>query len=297
VEDLRSELAASVRDKPPAVRKKMKKRDLRIGDMVTNVESEAELERLFELLGTRERQGRFDGVPIPRLAQALVPFADPFVFLGTPRPSASAGAIPIDQDLDTLLDSKVPMLWGDELAALMSADLEPAAKLIAGVLRTFSHTWDVMISVDHVVALGRRHNEDGRPAVLNGRSSLVFEHPDVLVALPGARNQEWLTRTVGGLLPFVDASLDFFPGGAWKDRLSWEPDTHDPLIWKREGRRVAWFERVHGRLRSVYGEDFVYRQPTVSRWVCTGDEWKRLEAILGSPERRVDPQFARQREP
>jgi hypothetical protein len=106
-------------------------------------------------------------------------------------------------------------------------------------------------------------------------------------ARPGAPGQEWLTQTVGGLSPFLDATLDFFPGRVWGDVLSWEPDAHDPLVWMRDGRRVAWFERVRGPVRHIHGGDFVYRQPTVARWVCVADEWQRMTDIVGLPRRRV----------
>lgn len=261
--------------------------------MVSNWESDAELECLFVLLRIRERQGRFASVPVSRLAQALVPFVDPFIFLHTPRPCSTAGLWPVDDQLDALIP---PGQVGEDLAALMKADLDPSVRMLAGVIRTFSHKWDVMVSVDHVVLSGINYSDERRPSILNGRTTLAFEAPGSVIAHPGARDQEWLTQDVGGLLTFVNATLDFFPGRAWRDRLSWEPNVHDPLAWMREGRRVAWFERVRGPVRHIYAGDFVYRQPTMARWVCVEDEWQRITDIVGPPQRRVRVECAAHRE-
>ncbi|MGC4114485.1 MAG: AAA family ATPase [Myxococcales bacterium] len=98
VDDLRSVLAASVRDSPPSVRPESF-RYSHVGDMVADRLSEAEVDRLFALLRQRERSGRFTGVPASRLAQALVPHADPFVFLETPRRMSVPTHWPVDSDL------------------------------------------------------------------------------------------------------------------------------------------------------------------------------------------------------
>jgi len=295
VDDLRSELAASIRDDAPR-RRPRRTRGVHVGDMVPDRASDAEMDRLFALLRVRERQGRFANTPVSRLAQAIVPFSDPFIFLLTPRPCSTADSWPVDDQLDALVLSS-PVVVGEKLAAAMEADVDPSVRMIAGVIRTFSHKRDVMVSVDHVVPLGSDHSDDQRPSILNGRAALAFEAPGSVIAHPGARDQEWLTQAVGGLLPFVDATLDFFPGRVWRDRLSWEPNAHDPLAWTREGRRVAWFERVKGPVRHIYPGDFVYRQPTVARWLCLGDEWKRIADVLGLPRRRVRAKCATHREP
>jgi hypothetical protein len=266
-----------------------------VSDMATSPQSEAELNRLFALLRTYERRGRFQDLPTARLAQALVPFVDPFVFLRTPALLSTRDRVPIDDALDALVLQ--PPVLEEQLAELLAADLSPSVRLIAGALWTFSRKWDVTVSVDHVVATARDdeigvHGADKRPWVLNGRSSLAFEAPFRLIAFPGASNQRWLTRMSGGLIPFVDATLEYFPGSMWTERLQWEPESRDPLTWKREGRRAAWFERRRGPIRQLYRSDLLYRQPTVARWVCTVEEWTRIEALVGRPRRQVQSAFA-----
>jgi hypothetical protein len=288
--DLRAELSASLRDAPPQGSPSVAL-DVRVSDMVSNDESEAELDRLFTLLRIRERQGRFERVPISRLAQALMSFADPFVFLPTPRRLSDVESWPIDQTLDGLM-LKDPLVWSADLAALLAADLGPHVRLVAGKLRTYSNSIDVAVALDHAVQVGAAQADDRRTTVVNGRASAAVGSPGLALMFPGAVGQEWLTAEVGGLIPFGDATLDFFPALSWQERLGWEPDAANPTVWRREGDRVAWFERLRGPTRRIYSGDFVYRQPTIARWVCTAKEWRRIEDLLGVPQRRVRQEAA-----
>src|SRR6266404_2722883 len=285
VGDLRSELAASIRDDPPQPRSR-RMRGKHVRDMVSNGQDDAEVERLFMILRVRERQGRFAGVPISRLAQALVPFADPFVFLRSPQSCSTASSWPVDAGLDTLVLSG-PTSLREKLDAIIEADLDPSVRMVGGVIKTFSEKFDASLSVDHVVRSGSALSLDKNPIVLNARSSLAFEDGRTIIRHPGASDHEWLTQEVGGLLPFVDATLDSFPGRSWLTHLSWEPSAQNPLVWTRDGRPVAWYERSIGPIRHLYPNDFAYRQPSVARWVCLTDEWKRLSEILGTHNRRV----------
>ncbi len=284
VGDLSSELAASLRDSPPS--RVETRREPRYGHMTPNRSGEAELDRLFRILRVREQEGRISDTPGPRLAQALLPFADSFVFLRTPRPSANPQDWPVDEQLDALMLSGENALR-DALSELLVADLAPSIVLIAGTLRTFSPRQDVTVSVDHVVYRRANAAPDRRGAVLNGRSSFVWDLGETPIAQPAGRGQAWLTQLVGGLMPFADGTLDFFPTRLWKESLTWEPDPSDPLSWNREGRRVAWFERLHGPIRRIYPQDYFHRQPTLGRWVCLAAEWGRCEQLIGPPVRRI----------
>ena len=287
VDDLRAEFALSVRDaalspRPPRLR------GSQVRDMLMNLGAEAQLEHLFTLLGTREREGCFSDVPTERLAQALVPFVDPLVFLQTPGPAANAPGWPVDGQLDKLVALGEQAVKHD--VALL-AQPQPGHHLIAATLRSFSARWDLTVSIDHVAPLTQGATLNGRPSVLNGRASLSLDDPSVLIASNGARDEEWLTRHVGGLLTFADAQLDFFPGQGWR-KLGWEPDVCNPLIWMRSGQRVAWFERFAGPPRHIFPSGFIYRQPTLARWVCVDDEWARIVATWGQPNRQVVAELA-----
>ncbi len=258
-------------------------RNAPVGDMLLTGESDAEMDRLFTVLRKCEREGRFSSVPASRLAQAIVPFVDPFVFLRTPRACATVDAWPIDGQLDSL-DAAAAR---ETLERVTQVDLDASVRLIAGNVRTYSRDWDVMASVDHVVPRGTAGSEDQRSSVLNGKASLALEDPAEVILRGGASDQTWLTMVVGGLMPFIDATLDFLPSEIWQSQLSWVPDARNPLIWTREGRRVAWFERLRGPVRSIYPGDLIYRQSILARWICVEDEWHRIEDIVGPPRRRV----------
>ena len=284
VDDLRSVFASNIRNKPSDAKPRMR-RTQNVGDMMVNPESEAEVDRLYSLLHIYERQGRFADIPMARLAQAIIPFADPHIFLKTPRPCRLPELWPVEAKLDELLTLSTYQVGG-ELGAIIEADLETSVRLIGGVVRIFSDKWDVKATLDHVIYLTPDQDEDRRPSVLAGRASFSLEEQSTMIRSQGAKDQIWLTQFDGGLLPFVDATLDLFPGRCWKD-LGWVPDPRDPLVWRRDGNRVAWFEKVLGPVRTIYPSDFVYRQPTVARWVCTSDEWLRIAEIFGDPQRRI----------
>ena len=285
VDDLRSAFAASVRDDALAVRPR---RPRRVGEsqLLFDPASEAEMDRLFLLLRQSERQGRFAGTPIKRIAQAITAFADPFVFLNTPIPGRSLNTWPIDDRLDSLCASGRHGLEAG-LGAILEADLGEATRLVAGDIQTHSHKKDVRVSVDHSILAAGTLQRDERPSILNGRASLAYENPDETVARLGSASQLWLTQTVGGLIALAGSVLNFFPGRVWQERLLWEPSAEDPLVWIREGRRVAWFERIRGPVRNIYPGDFSFRQPVMSRWVCDAGEWDRAVSLLGLPRRRV----------
>ena len=266
-------------------------RNVHVSDMVSSPDDEAELERLYALLCVRERQGRFASAPTSRLAQALVPFADPFIFMQTPRPSTSPDKWPNEDDLDALVRAgNVAMV--DKLTQSMEADLDPSIRLIAGTIRTYSSKHDVLVSVDHRIMSGPDIRGDDRPSVLNGRASLIFDSPDSMIVHHSLSDQVWLAWDVGGLAAFADATMDFFPSRVWHERLLWNPSAANPLVWMRDGHRVAWFEQIRGPLRHLYPSDFVHRQPYTARWVCQANEWDRLVGILGTPRRcaRIDLQ-------
>jgi hypothetical protein len=126
--------------------------------------------------------------------------------------------------------------------------------------------------------------------VLNARTSLLLRDFD-LISGPGSGNG-WLTQGVYGLFPFIDGLVDIFPSPKWQE-LGWKPSPSDPTQWVREGKIVAWYERLLGPVRRIYGGDLIYRHPILTRWVCYTDEWNRLCDHFGEPERTIFPFHAR----
>lgn len=310
IDDLKAAFAASVRHDPPASRARRKRKRV-FSDIVHDPNDDAELDRLNELLRQQERRGRFVGIPLIRLAQAMMPGVDPFVFLRTPEVHPSATAWPSEEDLDHALGSPAPA-WAKvddiaegldpkddarlasrpespeqlyaQLSRVLEADLPASARLLAGSVSAFSSGWDVEVWMTH--AVGRRVlSDDDRPLTLNARSSLLYDDPEALIPDPSGSPNTWIAQQVFGLFVFPDEYLDAFPTPAWRTRLGWSPSRDNPLIWQRDGKRVAWFERLRGPMRHIYPRDFSCRQPLVARWVCSDSEWIRLQEELGTAER------------
>ncbi len=286
LDDVESDFASSVRNDPPA-QSRSRRRTRGVGDYALNPGDEAENARLFEVLRKHERRGRFSDVDVGRLAQALVPAADPFVFLRTPTPHPHADGWPVDATLDERM-SESPEKLPYELVAFLRSDLPDDQRVLGGCVTTYSRDWDVKVVMHHCLpSLLQRDAEP--PRVLNARTSLLLWDFEMIFG-PGS-GVGWLTWGVGGLFPFSDGVVDTFPGPQWR-QLGWQPSPSDPTRWMRDGAVVAWHERLLGPVRRVYGDDLIYRHPALTRWVCTLDEWNRLRGQLGEPEPRLFPERA-----
>jgi len=246
---------------------------------------EDEVERLFQRVDLEEKRGRFGSVPLARLAQALLNPADAYVLLKAPTPATAPFANwLIDRDLDKLVESGRLSILGE----ISHHALGPDHHLLGAVVTTYSDNYDVRVIVEYVHRLDSLVSGPARPSVLNGRSVLQF-HMDELAASPGAEDQLWLTRRIGGLFSLLDASMELFPASEWIDDFSWYPDPLDPTRWLRDGLEVARLERIVGPLRDIGFDDSAHRTPMLTRWVCTTNEWERISRLIGGePSMRVD---------
>jgi hypothetical protein len=61
------------------------------------------------------------------------------------------------------------------------------------------------------------------------------------------------------------------PARFFQESLKWEPSVENPLMWYKDGRLVAKYERYHGPLDYNWSRRHM-RQPTLSRWVVKADE-------------------------
>ncbi len=286
LKDVESDFASCVRNDPPLPRR-TRRRTRGVGDSVLSPAGEAENARLFEVLRKHERQGRFSDVDVGRLAQALVPAADPFVFLRTPSPHPRTNGWPIDTTLDErMAESQEKLLR--ELVAFLGSDVPADQRVLGGSITSHSSRWDVKV-VMHYRLPGPFRGDSEPPRVPNARTSLLLRDFEMIFG-PGS-DETWLTWGVSGLFPFIDGVVDTFPSPQWR-RLGWQPSPSDPTRWLRDGAVVAWHERRLGPVRRLYPSDPIYRHPALSRWVCTLDEWNRLTCQLGEPEPQFFPERA-----
>ena len=237
--------------------------------MIANSDSDAELDRLFELLRARERAGRFRDLPIRHLAQLVTTFADADVFLRTPVPFHGDVEWPVDEKLDTSLALGEPHTEA-LLTDALEAGLPPDHRLIAGCISSFSRKVDVRLRVDYQSVSRGLNRSSALPVVVNGCGATLYEDYGALFTVGDGR---WLTSRLAGMLSFTDATMECYPTGAWTSRLRWRPSRFDPLVWTRDGERAAWLERQHGPVRSLYGQDYLFRQPMMTRWVCRNACW------------------------
>lgn len=108
------------------------------------------------------------------------------------------------------------------------------------------------------------------PAVKKGRRPLAF-------------------RT-GAMVRLGHAMVDLYPARLWKNELGWEPDPSEPLVWRKSGKPVVRYQRIHGPHRWVHGNGR-QRQPILSRWLVTKEAWTDAQRILGNV--RMNDSFER----
>lgn len=129
--------------------------------------------------------------------------------------------------------------------------------------------------------------EQNDSLALNGRTCFTFDM-GTRISPRRSTSTQWLTQSVSGLLLFTDAIVTASPSRIWLDLFSWTPTPQNPRVWGRDGREVARFERRLGPRRNVYSGDFVFRQPSLSRWTCLAEASERVSQVFpASPQRQV----------
>lgn len=285
LDDVSQAFASSVRNEPPSVHRPRRVRR-GTGDLVYNPEDESELDRLFVFLDGLERKGRFRDTPIERLAQAAMPFADPDVFLREPRVFGEAALCPGNDELDALVSGSQQ----GKLLDLLNVGLDASIVVMAGTVHAHSRAWEVRMQLEWVprVRAGRANMD----AVLNGRAAMAYLDPGLVIRVNSERGLGGFFLPTVGTMPFVGGVLDFWPDPVLCDRVGWSVSRDDPLAWERDGKRVAWFERVWTAPRGRWSNDLTWRQPTITRWVCESEEWERVRSLLGGWERRTRSEIA-----
>jgi hypothetical protein len=85
----------------------------------------------------------------------------------------------------------------------------------------------------------------------------------------------------GSMQKLAHSTLDLYTTQMWMGEFGWSPSSDDPLVWFKDGRKVAWYERMHGPLRTIY-ETGQQRRPIMNRWKVTMEEWKKIQSSLGA---------------
>jgi hypothetical protein len=99
-----------------------------------------------------------------------------------------------------------------------------------------------------------------------------------------------LTFVPGGFQRIPDSFVDWVPAQLWVRELHWIPDARNPLVWTKDGRPVARYERLHGAVRNT--QRYHHRQPLLSRWIVTEAGWEGVVDRLGAMRRSDDIEHA-----
>ncbi|MFO1450356.1 MAG: ATP-binding protein [Opitutaceae bacterium] len=227
----------------------------------------------------------------PRFAQGYLSGDDPWILSRTPMPDPN------------------PNAWPGEKVLGYNNQTAPEASVIRQKMFDLAMTHGVRDTECVLAAhfeLASSHEdldfwlwwEEGRSDDLTRRSSLVTTvSARVFPWLLGRwwepevpRGKRPLAFRTGAMLRLGHAMVDLYPAWLWKNELKWEPDPSDPFVWKKAGKMVAHYERLHGPHRRVHGNGR-QRQPILNRWIVTKVAWAEAQRVLGAL--RVNDSFER----
>jgi hypothetical protein len=218
---------------------------------------------------------------VSRFMQGYLPGEDPCLLRTTPKFDPDYEAWPADRDLGEMGSNRPDP--GNLRRRMLDFSLTHAVPQDAAVLaaRLDLYSWrdDFTLTVWWKEGSPERISMTGR--LVNTMSGRTFPwHFGTWWEPESTKGRRSLVFGVGSLQRLNNASIVLYPARLWVTELGWAVDPVDPLVWRREGKKVAWYERWHGPLRSIQGNG-QQRQPLLSRWLVTKEEWQRVQVRLG----------------
>lgn len=210
---------------------------------------------------------------IPQFAQAYLNNEDPWITRSTPLPSPEYAEWPN-------LDDYSATFSGSDIRArmytlAMSHALPEGWRTLVGLVYLYSRKEDFILRLWHekypdAPGILRVPNP---PTTISGRTFAwwlgdCFE--------PKHRRRTVLGFFVGGEQRLANCTLEIQPSSIWRSIFNWEPDKVNPTRWRKEGRCVAQYQRLHGPFRENNGREPSNRQPIMHRWLVREDEYSLI---------------------
>lgn len=234
-------------------------------------------ENLLKIIYHELYQGRWNNVPIIKLAQVLLKSDEPFILTKSPYPAVDVNEWPVDYELDSIPKEKDKIL--KRISPHLYAGLSEDEVLIGAVLHTYSHSTDVEVVFNTIVHdkesnLGLIHEK----GTMNGRTFALYDEERFDPQSIGTQSLG-MTYKAGGIGEFNNQSMVCYPALLWQEMFEWYPSKNNPFIWCKDNNPVLKFEYFHGQMRDI-AQDYLYRQPFLQRWVCSKKALKELENSL-----------------
>jgi hypothetical protein len=221
----------------------------------------------------------------PRLAQAFLPNEEPWVLRTSPLPDGDVDGWPAEGELGSWREHPNLSALRERLL-LLTCDhgVSPDERVIAATVEVYSTFHDVRY---HVWWETAPKEEEIRgwsvPTTISARSFcwLLSDWWEPRVS----EKRRPIAFVPGGFQRLPHSFVDWVPARAWVQELGWEPDSSNPLIWVKNGRRVARYQRLHGQARRT--QNYHHRQPVLGRWLVTEAAFENICETIGEM-RRVD---------
>ncbi|UDF17179.1 ATP-binding protein [Bacillus pumilus] len=231
-------------------------------------------EKLMDIIYHEIFKGRWDDVPIVRVAQAINSGDDPCIVLNTPSKGNDSESWLVDTTLDKNIEENYRELKNNFYKNVMSGIAEDEI-ILGAILLTYSYKHDVVYSYHQIldkeylltkrVELSRVYSGRTYGFYENGRFDPLYEYPNTSIQM---------TYQTGGVGYFTNQGIMLAPSKVWSDLFNWQPSSN-PRIWiNEEEEEVARLEYIYGPYRELYHGP-VDRQPILQRWVCKKDVFEK----------------------
>lgn len=224
---------------------------------------------------------------IVRLSQAFLEGEDPWIVRRTPLPSVSVSGWPTDDEVSGSYERPPASATIEQRLNLLATQHEVAddERVLAARAQVYSYREDFSLFVWWEETSGNEGDlrANGIPTCPIGRSFVSWmEGAYEPGRVEGERTTAFFT---GGSQRLIDSFLQILPARFCRTELGWQPDLCDPLVWVKNGRPVARYQRLHGVPRHSHGP--YHRQPLLDRWLVKEAAFVELLAALQAPNRKT----------
>ncbi|MBI5551332.1 MAG: ATP-binding protein [Desulfobacterales bacterium] len=277
--DLESKIAEAINTQPPNMDESLRPSIQRAfatedGDMIITGGMETILD---DVLTLELRKPEWSENDASNIAIAITQGDDPWIVRQSPLPSPPSFDWPEQKEVENWLDSKTDN--GEVLNRLRlltrGDDLQDGQVTLGSYLRLFTSHYDfeMWYWLEHVRSEGNVASR--APLCPSGRCFQLFLSDRFEPQPAGRAPLVFFSRS---FLSLSFSTLEIIPAKLLQEHLRWEPSAENPLVWHKDGRIIAKYERYHGPLNYNWSRRHM-RKPTLSRWVVSAEELAKIPRL------------------
>lgn len=278
LDDVRSKLAAMLRELPPEQRPSEFPQNLADdGDILCSQNDVAPL--MSDVFEQKLADQPLTSPGIVRFAQAFLVNEDPWITANPPLISDSFEKWPDDSDFPRYGEVQDQVLLKNKLSKLARTDKVQDDEIVVGaIVRSYSSSHDVVYRYWY-----NESNEDigilnhiNAPTTLGSRSFVWYLIPWFEPSYDEGKRP--MTFFSGGLQQLHHCNFEVVPSRIWVELFDWSPSPETPLVWMKGDQKVVRYEIIHGPVQSTHRAH--YRQNVMHRWIVNRKAWESAKSKI-----------------